>query len=156
MALWLFLGFLRSRGGSQNSPKRTVLPLCFFLEQHAGVSTDTGPPVEAAKAPSLRPSPLGFGTGPREGLILPQGRAAASVALDLPYRGANHGRPACRRTQKKGTTGGSILPLLRLSPSRAPPILGSPSSWHILCLTQATYWHIKRPCSSLVLKKTWL
>ena len=47
--------------------------------------------------PCLRDHRLGFGTVPREGLILPQGRPAASVALDLPYRGANYGRPAGRR-----------------------------------------------------------
>ncbi len=93
--------------GSHNRPKRPLFPPLFFQVQHAGVSSDTGPPVEAAKAPSLRSSPCGFG------LDLEEARAthrACGGKLSSRLRiKANYGRPAGGGSKKWTPTSGSIL-----------------------------------------------
>ena len=101
----------------------------------------------------LRPSySLSLGAAPWDmgqvlrGLILPQGRAAASAALDSPYRGGEL-RPTRWRKDPQGgpPTSGSILLSPFLSPSRAPPPI--PPALGILLPDQQRPRRAIKPCS---------
>ena len=101
----------------------------------------------------LRPSySLSLGAAPWDmgqvlrGLILPQGRAAASAALDSPYRGANCGRPAGGRILKEDprpVVPSQLSPFL--SPSWAPPPI--PPTLGILLPDQRRPRRAIKPCS---------
>ena len=72
--------------GSQNSPPKGFFPPLFFVVQHAGVSSDTGPPVEVARLPARAPPPVDLASTSAAGESYPLG-VRRRTWLSTPYRG---------------------------------------------------------------------
>ena len=66
-------GYLKAAEVSGGDPFSFPHLLCFLLKQHAGVSTDTGPPVRQPGSPRARAPPQWIWPGPRGGLSYPLG-----------------------------------------------------------------------------------